>query len=222
MEHNIPPPRTLDEDFTNRMRNSQPEFVGTYLLSSFAPHFRDGMAPGATVAERMIYTTEIPAWPEISPGGTAYAVLLDNTAHPHDARYPWDSVQYCREVGPRRGENLDVKATSAFLGGIDVEIRKYKCKGVKHCPHVDRRLLDPTNFSSHEEFSDELGRVRRSLTQNHELQARREAVRYESIYQSDRYIANYALAGPGPSGWITPRAKLAGRPIEDIWKTAHQ
>ncbi|KAG6104708.1 hypothetical protein E4U14_005542 [Claviceps sp. LM454 group G7] len=108
-------------------------------------------------------------------------------------------MQYCRKSASRRDENLDVKATSAFLGDIDVEIRKYNCRGVKHCQHVDRRLSDPSSFSPHEELSNELERVRRSSTQNHELQARREAVRYESIDQSDRYVAHYAFIPDGLS-----------------------
>ncbi|KAG5973494.1 hypothetical protein E4U58_005003 [Claviceps cyperi] len=96
------------------MRNSQPESVGPYLLSALSERYDSNMALGATTAERMIYTTEIPAWPETSPGGTAYAVLLDHTADPEDAKSPWHSVQYSKRVTSRRDEKREKKATSAF------------------------------------------------------------------------------------------------------------
>ncbi|KAG6313094.1 hypothetical protein E4U44_002818, partial [Claviceps purpurea] len=58
--------------------------------------FRGNMRPDAAIAERMIYTSEIPYWPEASQGGTPYAVRLDDT-NPEDVEQPWKSVCYAHD-----------------------------------------------------------------------------------------------------------------------------
>ncbi|KAG6196497.1 hypothetical protein E4U50_008226 [Claviceps purpurea] len=86
-------PMSLDEQYPRDSQpgSVEPQSLDTYLLSTLDDHYNANMSPNAIMAEKLMYTSEIPAHPETSQGGTAYAVRIEHL-HPEDAKEPWKAL----------------------------------------------------------------------------------------------------------------------------------
>ncbi|KAG6239019.1 hypothetical protein E4U25_001176 [Claviceps purpurea] len=102
----------------------EPQSLDRYLLSASDDHYNANMAPNAIMAEKLTYTSEIPAHPETSQRGTAYAVHVEHL-YPEDAKEPWKAVQY------QTSRYSDHPSSSAFLGKIPVHIYQYRATGAQ-------------------------------------------------------------------------------------------
>ncbi|KAG6125796.1 hypothetical protein E4U22_001216 [Claviceps purpurea] len=99
--------------------------IGTCSLRRMiTSNYNANMAPIAIMAEKLMYTSEIPAHPKTSQGGTAYAVRVEHL-HPEDAKEPWKAVQY------QTSRYSDHPSSSAFLGNIPVHIYQYRATGAQ-------------------------------------------------------------------------------------------